>query len=193
MINLLPDETKRDIKAARSNVVLLRYNLLTVIAAGCLVIVCAFFFFVLSNDKSNAVSKNSENQAKAASYASTKAAANEYKQNLATAKTILDKSVDYTSTIFEISKLLPPGVVLDGLTLTADDFGKQKTFTANAKSYADATKLKENFQNSKLFTNVFFQTINNQNVSSSQSSSSTDSAYPVQVVLSAQLNKVVAP
>lgn len=190
MINLLPDETKRDIRAARSNVVLLRYNFLTVIAAGCLVIVCVFFFFVLSNDKSNAVSKNSENQAKAASYAPTKAAANEYKQNLATAKTILDKNVNYTSTIFEIVKLLPSGVVLDGLTLNADDFGKQKTFTANAKTYADATKLKENFQNSKLFTNVFFQTINNQGDGSS-SSSPSDSAYPVQVILSAQLNKVV--
>lgn len=187
MINLLPDETKKDIRAARSNVILLRYNLLTVVAAGCLLLVCAFFFFVLSANKSNAVSRNSDNEAKAAAYEPTRAAAAEYKANLSTAKEVLDKSVNYTSTIFEIVKLLPTGVLLDGLALNADDFGKQMTFTANAKSYTEAAQLKQNFQNSKLFSNVYFQSINNQQQSNSQGA---DSAYPVQVTLSAQLNKV---
>lgn len=187
MINLLPDDTKRDISAARSNVVLLRYNLLTLSAAGGLLMICGLFFFILSANQSTAVSRSTENEAKAASYESTRKAAEEYSANIATAKEILNRGVDYTSTIFEIVKLLPEGVVLDGLTLKASDFGKQTTFTANAKSNEIATKLKENFENSKMFTNVHFQSLSN-----TSSATSTNTKYPIQVVLSLQLNKVTA-
>lgn len=188
MINLLPDDTKRDIGAARSNVILLRYNLLTAIAAGGLLLVCLLFFFILSTNQSNTASRNTENESKAATYSSTKLAAEEYKANLATAKSVLDKSVDYTSTVLEIVKLLPQGVVLDGLALKADDFGKQTTFTANAKSVIHATQLKQNFQNSKMFSNVHFQSVNNNDGAAAM----PEIGYPVQVILSVQLNKVAA-
>jgi Tfp pilus assembly protein PilN len=189
MINLLPDDIKRDMSAARSNVILFRYNLLTIAAAGGLLVICALFFVILNNNQSSAVSRSSENEAKAATYEPVQKAAEEYKANLATAKAILDKSVSYTTTIFEIVKLLPSGVVLDGISLNASDFGKQMTFTANAKSVEKATELKQNFQGSKIFTNVHFQSVN----SSSSTSSSPNSSYPIQVVLNVQLNKVTTP
>ncbi len=40
MINLLPDDTKREIQAARMNVLLLRYNLL-VLGAACVALLLA--------------------------------------------------------------------------------------------------------------------------------------------------------
>lgn len=183
MINLLPDDSKRDIRAARTNVLLLRYNILTLASIGGLLIVCVFFYIILSANGSSAASKTSDNSAKAATYAKTRVAADEYKKNLSIAKTILGNSVNYTSVIFAITNLLPSGVVLDNLNLNATDFGKQTTFLAHAKNYDQAEKLKENFQKSKLFSNVYFQSISEEE--------SSGSGYPVAVTLSAQLNKVV--
>lgn len=192
MINLLPDTMRQDIKAARSNVILLRYNILTISAAIGLLLVCLLFFFILSANQSNAVNQNNENELKAAAYGPTKQAAEEYKANLATAKTILDRNVEYTSTIFEIVKLLPQGVILDGISLKAGDFGKQTSFSASAKTIEQATQLKENFQNSKMFTNVHFQSVNSANAANSTDGAAASTSYPVQVVLNVQLNKVVA-
>ncbi len=182
MINLLPDDTKRDIRAARTNVLLLRYNVLTLASIGGLLIICALFYIVLSANESSATTKTSDNSAKAASYEKTRAAADEYKKNLSIAKTILGNSVNYTSVVFAITDLLPSGVVLDNLTINATDFGKQTTFLAHAKGYDQAEALKEKFQSSKLFSNVYFQSISKEE--------SSDSGYPVAVTLSAQLNKV---
>lgn len=182
MINLLPDETKKDLGAARQNVLLLRYNILTAVLALVLLLICGTFYVYLKSSQAAAMELNKENIAKAESYKPTEAAALEYKQNLSTAKSIFEKSVDYTPAILEIVKLLPPGIVLDGIVLNANDFGKQTTFTANAKSLEAATRLKENFQGSEMFSNVRFQSVNN---------GTAGTAYPVVVTLSVQINKVI--
>lgn len=196
MINLLPSDAKRDIRAARTNVLLLRYNLLTLAGVAGLLIICLGAFFILQANRSDAESKTSANSVKADSYKETRKAADEYKQNLATAKTILNSSVNYTSTIFAITKLLPDGVTMDSLNLTASDFGKQLVLSFHARSYNKTTKkfdvipvsydkvseLKENFQNSKVFSNVFFQSV---------TTDDPTKPYPIAVSLSAQLNKVV--
>ena len=183
MINLLPDETKQDIRAARANVVLLRYNLLTLAAAGGLVVICALWYVVLNANQSDAITQNQTNSQKAADYSETRAKAEAYRKNLATAKIILDNSVNYTSVISSIAALLPSGTVLNSLSVSSTDFNTQLTFTVQAKSYAQAMKLKESFEQSKVFSNVFFQSIG--------SSETSDSGYPVSVSISAKLNKVV--
>lgn len=182
MINLLPDDYKKELRAARANVVLLRYNLFTLIAVAFLVISCALIYVLVSESKRSAEEANSANVAKASSYASTKKEAEEYRKNLATTKKILDNEVNYTDVIFAITSLLPKGVVLDSVNLNASDFGNQTNFSAHAKSYEAAAQLKENFQNSKLFTNVFFQTIN--------TAESGSDPYPISVNISVKINKV---
>lgn len=186
MINLLPDDHKRDIRAARMNVVLLRYNFLMFISFLSLLAICAIFYVVLSTNQSSAVSKNSDNSAKAASFQAVRTAADDYRNNLSIANKVLGNSVNYTSVIFEITELLPAGVILDSLTLNATDFGQQTTFSAHAKSYAQATELKESFEKSKLFTNVYFQNITD------SASGEQPGAYPVAVSLSAKLNEATA-
>ncbi|MDB5176673.1 MAG: hypothetical protein JWN75_341 [Candidatus Saccharibacteria bacterium] len=186
MINLLPDDTKRDIRAARMNVVLVRYMLLTLGALAALVAFCGLFFVILQTTQSKAVTTNVDNGTKAASFSAVRKSADEYRNNLSVASKILDNSVNYTSVIFEITKLLPSGVILDNLTLTAADFGQQTSFSVHAKSYDKATELKKNFQDSKLFTNVFFQNLTD---GTSTDSKSTNK-YPIAVTISAKLNKV---
>jgi Tfp pilus assembly protein PilN len=183
MINLLPDDTKRDIEAARTNVLLFRYNILTIVGLAGLALICAAFYVVLNMNESSSVTKSNDNSSKAAAYNNVRKAADDYRQNLTIANQILNNSVNYTSVVFAITKLLPQGVVLDSLNLKAADFGKQITFSTHAKSYAQATQLKENFQKSNMFTNVYFQ-----NITQATDAQATG-AYPFAVDLSAQLNK----
>lgn len=180
MINLLPEDTKREIRAARANVVLLRYNILTLVAIGILVAICGLFFFILYNSQTSAVSTSSNNNAIVASYDDTKKQADEYRKNLSIASKILANGTNYTEVVFAITKLLPDGVILDGISVSSATFGQQTSFTAQAKSYAKAMELKQKFQDSTVFSNVYFQNL-------------TDNAageYPIAVTLSAKLNGV---
>lgn len=186
MINLLPDDTKQDIRAARMNVILLRYNFLMLIAVGLLLGFCLSFYVVLSLSKSIADEKNQANLEKAATYNNVRVAANEYKMNLSTASKILDSSVNYTSSVFELARLLPKGVTIDDVALNASDFGKEISLTAHAKSYEQATQLKDNFQNTKLLSNAYFQSVTEE-----ASTGGNQSAYPIAVIIRAQLNKPV--
>jgi hypothetical protein len=78
-------------------------------------------------------------------------------------------------------------VVLDALNLNATDFGQQTSFTAHAKDFTKATELKNKFQSSSMFTNVFFQNLTDGSIAPGNTNLG---AYPVAVTISAKLNKV---
>ncbi len=184
MINLLPESNKKELRAARANVTLLRYNVLTASAVIILLLIVGGFYAYLVTTKAQAEATNIENQAKAAEYNDTRKEAEEYRKNLAIAKQILGNQVNYSSLVFRITELLPRGVILDNINLSAKDFGNQVTITAHAKNYDTAGQLKQNFEQSKMFDNVFFQRID------TNSSTEGSSNYPVNVDISVKINKV---
>ena len=159
MINLLPSENKKEIRAARANRLLARYNLFLVGAVAFLMLATGVVYIYLTNTKASTEQTIIENNQKVSSYAVAQAQANSFKSNLATAKQILDREVVYTKVILEIARLLPSGVTLSTLSLDAKTFGTETTLIANAKSYEAALSLKDSFQNSSLFTNVYFKNI----------------------------------
>lgn len=186
MINLLPTEVKRDIRAARMNVILLRYNMLTLGGVVLLALFCLLFYVILHNQQAVAAATNSDNTAKAASYATVQQQADQYRQNLSIAKQIFANSVNYTDIINSITTLIPHGVILTNLNLSQATFNQQTVFTAQAKTYDDAIALKQSFQSSKLFSNVYLQS-----VSSTPGGGGTED-YPVSVTISAKFNKTGA-
>lgn len=181
MINLLPPADKRQIRAGRSNALLLRYNVLLLVAVAFLMAAIGVVYVYLGNTKLGAEQVIKENQAKVADFADTEKEANEFKNNLAIAKQILDKEVIYTKVILEISALLPKGVVLDNLNLDAKTFGTQTTLSAHAKTVNDAIALKTSFQNSPLFSDVNFQSISTEDAEADD--------YPIRVSLNVTINK----
>lgn len=182
MINLLPDTYKKELRAARMNVSLLRYNLLAVGAVVLMLVAWGTISGILTLTKINAEDTSARNNKQANEYASTRTQAEEYRTNLATAKQILANQVDYTDVIMGITKLLPAGVVLDSINLSDKDFGNQTVIAARAKDYTSVSKLKENFEKSNLFTNVFFQAV---------TTAATDKDdYGLTVSISVKLNKV---
>lgn len=183
MINLLPFEEKRQIQAARTNVLLLRYVLLTscvMVATGLMV---GAGFVIMNNSKANAEKQIALNTSKASTYNSVQAEAQMFRANLLTAKTILDKEVNYTKVILAIAQTLPPEVTLDNLDLDANTFGTPFVLSAKAKSYDGGLALKAALEKSDVFSNVSLQ---------GMTLATSDSDYPVSVQLNVTINKDVA-
>lgn len=182
MINLLPPEEKRQLRAARSNTLLLRYNFLLLGALAFLLLATGVVYFYLSSVKATAEQTVAENKSKVGGYASVQQQADSFRSSLMTAKQILGDSVSYTKVILAISQLLPPGVVTDNLSLDAKTFGTPTTFTAKAKSYDAALALKDSLEKSPLFSDVHFASI----------SGGGESSYPINVTLNLTIQKDAA-
>lgn len=186
MINLLPPEDKRQIRAARTNTLLVRYNILLLCAVAFMFLAIGGVYIYFRTAKASAEQTISDNESKVAGFNAVKSQAEQFKSNLSIAKQILDKDVTYTSVILKISNLLPSGVVLDNLNLDSATFGTATTLTARAKNYNDAIALKNAFQNSDIFSDVHFQSIS---TGDSSSDAGASSAYPVTINLSVVIKK----
>lgn len=184
MINLLPDSTKREIRAARTNVVLRRY--VTVLAAAMIFLATVGYgvYVVLMDTQTSAENTLKDNQAKASSYLTSKNQVASFQASLATAKATLDKEVRYSKVITGIAALMPTGAVLDSLNLSTTSFGTPTTLTVYAKTTTAALAVKDNFQSSPLFSNVAFVSL------SSASQQSKD--YPITATLSVTINRGAA-
>lgn len=185
MINLLPPEDKRQLRAARTNVLLIRYNIMLVAAVVFLFAAVGVTYVYLNNTKNTAQTTINDNQAKVSGYAPVEAEATQFRSNLATAKLILDNQVTYTKIILQIASLMPAGTILQNLNLDSSTFGTSIPLTAEAKDYPSALSLKDSFQKSPLFSDVHFDSI------TSSASSTTDNPYPIAVTLDVTIKKTV--
>ena len=180
MINLLSDERKDEIKAARANVLLLRY--MSIIALAFLFISGALYvsYTVLTTTMKNAETLIASNDVKADVYSETKQEVDALSAKLSDAKGILDQEIRYSEVLVKVGQLMPRGTVLGDLTLNSAAFnGEPVEIKAYAKSTAEASVLQSNFQSSPLFSNV--------NLKGTETSQGLD-GYPVVVSMSVTLN-----
>src|SRR6266542_973858 len=112
MINLLPQEEKKQFRAARTNTLLIRYNIALIGAMAFLGIAMAVVYIYLGNAKANSEQIITDNKAKASGYAAVESQANIFRSNLAIAKQILGNEVTYSKVILAIANLLPAGTTL---------------------------------------------------------------------------------
>jgi hypothetical protein len=164
MINLLPTEDQRQLAAARTNTLLLRYTILLSVFVVVLVMEIFAVYVVVNIGKTQNQNTITENDAKAAGYASIKQQADTFRSNLATAKYILDKQVPYTTLMLALSQNLPSGAVIDKLTIDPATFGTPTSLTVKTTSYDKAIAVKTSLQNAKvgntpLFTSVSFDSV----------------------------------
>ncbi len=159
MINLLPHEDKRQLAAARSNTLLLRYTILFGLLVVLLMVEIAGSFLVLSTEKTRNEQAIQENEKNTASYNATKASAATFATNLSTAKYILDQQVPYTAIILKLAAALPEGSALDKISIDPTTFGTPTTLTVQTISYPKAVEIKSSLQQSGLFSEVSFQSV----------------------------------
>jgi hypothetical protein len=182
MINLLSDSYKQEIRAARNNVLLVRYILLLVAGAAFLAISLGVAFYYLSSIKANAEHTITENSQKEGSYAKVRAEAEEFRSTLSQAKTILDQQVSYSSAIIAITHLLPPGTALESLKLDSKSFSGPMTLSVKVSGESAAKDLLDRFQASSDVTSVQKGNI----------SVSDDAHYPYTMDLSVTFSKDIA-
>lgn len=159
MINLLPPEQLRELRAARANTLLLRYN---VLLAGVLLFIVAALvvtFFYLNTIQDVAIQTKHDNDAKVASYAKIDSEAKQFRSDLANAKTIMDKDATYSKTLLAIAKVLPKGVVFNTISLDAATFGTPITLALKAADENTAVSAKEAFSKSPMFSDVHFTSL----------------------------------
>ncbi len=161
MINLLPPEYKKQIRAGQSNSLLLRYCVLSGLLAILLLGAAGAIYIVINMSRERAETTIEESKAKSAAYAESQQQSDTFRNNLTIAKTILDKEVRYSAILIQIAQTLPSGVVLQSIQLDAKSFGKPITLSAAGKSYDDALRLKTAFENSSYFSEVSLQSVSN--------------------------------
>lgn len=184
MINLLPYDVKSEIRAARTNVILMRYIIVLIIAIVFLGIVGFSVYTILMDTKATAENTIKDNRAKASSYVAYKDEATTLRTSLSSAKSILDKEVRYSKIITGIAALMPSGTILDSLNISTSTLGSPTTLTIYAKTTENALAVKDRFQASPLFSNVTFVSIS--------STSQQSKAYPITATLSVTINRGAA-
>lgn len=184
MINLLPPNEKKQIVAGRANIILSRYVIILIFGIAFLGLFALAIYLLVTNIKTNAEDTLLQSSSKTNSYSSVQAQAAVLRSNLTTAKLILDNEISYSSVIIRVAQILPAGVVLDGLSLSASTFGTPTTITAHAKTNAAAVAFKDALQSyPAYFSNVSFQNLN---------TSSNSGDYPIVVVLNVTISKETA-
>ncbi|HEY1085690.1 MAG TPA: hypothetical protein VGE34_03105 [Candidatus Saccharimonadales bacterium] len=181
MINLISYDKKTDIKAGRINVILLRYVFMVLAANVLLIIILVGAYFSLSFAYANAQQQVTQNEQNSASFKSVEQQAAEFRSDLTTAKSILDKEVAYSKLIIKIAHVVPSGVVLDGLSLDSKTLGTPTTLNAKARDTAAVEELSKKFKaETALFSDVKLESID---------FSEGTTKYPVSVTLGLTINK----
>ena len=103
MINLLPPEEKRQLRAARSNTLLIRYNILLLGVVAFMGISIAVTYVFLSASQQTAKQTIAENDAKVKQFNPIKEQAELFRQHLTTAKQILDNEITYSKAVVAIA------------------------------------------------------------------------------------------
>lgn len=154
MINLLPSKVKREILAGRSNILLWRYCVTSLILMGLLLVAVGGVYLLMNHAKADAERTIANSNHQAEKYKEVQQQFDTFSQNLKTAKAILDKDVRYSKIALKIAQALPPGVILQTLNLDAKSFNQPVVLNARGKSYNDALSLKQSFEKSSLFKDV---------------------------------------
>lgn len=182
MINLLPPDQLRELRAARANTLLLRYNIFLVGVLLFVVLSLIIVYLYLNTIKDTAIQTKHDNDAKVASYSQIDTQAKDFRNNLVNAKAILDKDVTYSKTLLAIANVLPNGVIFNTISLDATTFGTPTVLALKARDEASAIAAKEAFSKSSMFSDVHFTSLSHKG----------KDAYPIDAGLSVIIKKDAA-
>ncbi len=173
MINLLPPDQQKEIRAARNNTLLLRYVILLFSALGFLLVALAITYFSLSQAGSQADETRMRNEERASGYASAQSTASQLRNDLSSAKSLFDDEIRFSLVVVRLSSLLPEGSAIDSLQIDSDSFLQPTTLSVQIDSRAAAEALQNNFASSPYVSNVSLGNI----------STNSGSSYPYTVQL----------
>lgn len=155
MINIISPEQKREIRAARINVILVRYAIMLVSLAVLIVLIYGLGFWLVGQEKQAVNDKLLSQTEQSKAYDAVEKEAETFRQNLTIAKSILSKETSYSTFLTTLANDLPSGTVLVNLSLGGTTTAqKGLNLDTRASSYAKVLELKNDLEQSTLFENV---------------------------------------
>lgn len=158
MINLLNPEQQRQLRAARLNLHLLKFALLSIfIVIGVAGIYATGFWTVITSKASSEIEFSTAKK-ELDTYTATTQQAESYRQNLTVAKQIMGGEITFSSFLISLGTAMPSGTIIEQLSLSTHDITAKKADSiaihTRAKSYADVLRIKQAFESSNLFSSV---------------------------------------
>ncbi len=190
VINLLPPEEKRQLVAARSNSLLLRYSVLMLVVVGFLLLEVVGMNFVVDAGTAENNVIIAENKEKTKEYASSQEQAATFASDLKTAQYILNKQVPYTTIIFTLANNLPAGSIIESLSIDPSTFGNPTILTFKTKTPADAIAVKAALQKTVINDAPLFSSVKFESVLTNEAAGT---AYPFNATYSVVYSKKVLP
>lgn len=181
MINLLDNQEKKALKAARLNVILRGYVILFALVAACIVVIFGVGIWLQMRERDSYIEDSKRYSSEKAQYTQAQATGNAFTGNLTIAKSILNNEVLYSDLITTLARTLPAGSSLDSLSVATADFAKPITLVIRTNSYNTAILTKDAFENSAAFESV--------NILTTSQTKDSKTKYNFAVTLSVTITK----
>lgn len=194
MINLLPPESAKQLRAARHNALLMKYIIGLSITLGLIVLVYALTFVLMKSTEISSNASSETSKQKIATYNKAAAEAKTHTQNLRMAKSIFDSELSYTNALHKIASALPAGTVLQTLNLSASTTSTPTTLTILAKTKQDALNVKSAFESRKVATAITIASLTESDPadkSDQQAPANSAQDYPVSLSLNLTFDKSI--
>ncbi len=195
MINLLSPVQKEEIKAARLNVQLRKYVLLSSFVAVAIIAVYGIGFYFVINEKDKAQQQLSQDESAVVRYQSVQKDAKAYKTNLTIANKVLTSGQSYSTFLTSVAQALPGGSILTDLTM--NDLGGPTVATAagagaitlhaRTTSYGGALQVKDSLEASDVFENVSITDVKRAEITAE--STALEKKYPFTLNVSVDIPK----
>lgn len=157
MINLISPEHKRDIRAARINVILVQYSAMLVILLLVIGAIYTLGFWLVMQDKLAVNEKLRSQSEQAATFAAVEKEAAQFRTNLLIAKQIIGNGKSYSTFLTTVASTMPSGTILTNLAIGGQSVAATQnglTIDARTVSYAKVLELKTKLEQSSLFEDV---------------------------------------
>lgn len=187
MINLLSPHDKRELRAARRNIILRRYTILVALTLLAIGAIFSGGIYIATTKRMAAERELESDRSQASEYQETRETAERFEANLNIARRILADEITYSTLITDIAQALPDNAILTDLTLNPEVLGTSSTLSAMTVNYEAALNLQERLEESPLFSDVSLISVSLGDDSTNPEGPAA-SNFPVQVQLSATIN-----
>lgn len=185
MINLMSPSDRKELSAARSNTLLVRYALLSIIV---IVLVIAEIFVATTiletNQTSNQSLVDDNTGSNSSNNEEVQRQADQFRANLSTAKNLLMPKTPYAEILIGIATALPDGVVANNLNISSSSFGSPSTLELRSIAAGKDNEITAALQKATVGGKPIFTSVNRTSSSTINDGSNYRNAYQYQVTYS---------
>lgn len=160
MINLLPPQTKENIRYGRRNVAATQYAVLLLVTTFGLLAILLFGHSLAQREQSLLSNLVEDKQASLSQYDDQLAEAKALDNRIDTITALLEREITFSKLLPAIGGLVPPGTIINGLELDTED-GNSLKINGQSTTQEGPSVFRENLANShQLFTRADIVSIN---------------------------------